>query len=125
MEADALLAQSKRNERRAIAGVETPGIESVDRPAIRKVIDPRRAGRHSRHADHEYGRPHYRCERLAPTEFVESHRADATSPSRALRGICLPDRCRYNGRSRWMALPCRQSLSVGCSAVCDCTRLTT
>src|SRR3984893_13167194 len=102
MEDDSLLAQPKGRERGAIAGVETPGIEFVDCPAIRVVIDPRRADRESRDADQQHGRSHYRGERLAPTEFVAKHRADATSPSRALRGIYSPTAAdTTGGPARW------------------------
>src|SRR5467141_4702648 len=89
VEADPFLAQPKCGERGAVAGVEAPGIQFVDRPAIGIVIDPGSTDRKSRDANQEHGRSQRRRQQLAHTELVAIHWADATSASRASRDIWL------------------------------------
>src|ERR1700694_3259623 len=124
VQANPFLAQPERGERRAVPGVEAPGIQFVDRPAVGIVIDPGGADRQRRDSEQEHGRSHHRRQRLAHAEPIAIHRADATSPSRALRGICLPVRCRYNGGSAPMASRDPRSLLIGRSAVGGRHRLT-
>src|SRR5256885_6197724 len=121
---DPFLAQPERRERGAVPGVEAPGVQFVDRPPIGIVVDPGGADGKSRDANHEHGCPHHRRQRLAQAEPIPTHWADATSPSRTSRGICLPARCPYNGGSMPMASADRGSLLIGGSAVCGCQRLT-
>src|SRR5919201_4549273 len=50
VEDDPLLAESECRERRAVSGIEPPGIQPVGRPAIRVVVDPGGAHRDRRDA---------------------------------------------------------------------------